>query len=121
MRRLFLLTLPGLFLAACADDQTTAPQPVAQQQAPKPKIAPQSFAPGLAEETPPPNEAQLVNDPSAPVDTPLCGSALREGASAGAALYAEGLASGSTCVRNACFEPLTGTFIAADGSRSVCR
>ncbi|MFT8419104.1 MAG: hypothetical protein ABF636_09810, partial [Acetobacter sp.] len=34
------------------------------------RIPPQSFAPGLSAEAPPPaNESQLVNDPSAPANT----------------------------------------------------
>lgn len=62
-----------------------------------------------------------TNLPSAPVDTPLCGSALHEQASTGAEVYGRSLATGSSCTRNACFQPLTGTFIAQDGNNSVCR
>lgn len=119
-RTAVLTLLATVALAGCADEPQPKPTPVAQ--APRPKIPPQDFAPGLAAPEPPPaNGAQLTNDPSAPLDTPLCGSALREAAQAGSAIYDSALVSGSACTRNACFEPLTGTFIAADGSRSVCR
>jgi len=124
MRTRFALTLAhaGLLgvslLAGCAD--TPAPQPAqAQTQA---RIPPQDFAPGLTGETPlPANEAQLTNDPSAPVNTPLCGAVQQETNRMGGQVFSDGLASGSTCPQNACFNPLTGTYIAATGAPSVCR
>lgn len=61
------------------------------------------------------------NVPSAPLNTPLCGAALREQAQAGAGLYTQGLTSSNTCTQNACFQPLTGTYITQDGNNSVCR
>lgn len=61
------------------------------------------------------------NVPSAAFNTPLCGTALHEQAQTGASLYGQSLESGNTCVQNACFQPLTGTFIAQDGTNSVCR
>lgn len=111
----------ALGLAGCAA-QPPARSAAARPQ-PQAKIPVQNFAPNMVAETPPSpeEEAKLTNDPSAPMATPLCGSALREEASAGAAVYSEGLASGSMCPRNACFEPATGTYIAATGARSVCR
>lgn len=115
---LSLVVLP--LLAACAE-QPAAPAQTAAQ-APAQKIPPQDFAPGLAEEAPHTGQKVLLNDPSAPTNTPLCGTALHEANQAGAAVYAQGLAStASSCPQNACFEPLTGTFIAADGNKSVCR
>jgi len=110
-------------VAGCADDEAAQTVPVKTVQAApaRPKIPPQDFAPGLADEPVPANEPQLVNDPSAPLDTPVCGSAAREQNQTGAGIYADALNSGSACTRNACFEPLTGTFIAASGARSVCR
>ncbi|EHH69118.1 hypothetical protein GMO_04250 [Gluconobacter morbifer G707] len=110
-------------LAACAQQPAASVRPAAVQQQARPKIPPQDFAPGLADETPVEGNGkkQLFNDPSAPLNTPLCGSALQEAAQAGAAIYPQGLATPSNCPRNACFEPLTGTYIAATGNRSVCR
>lgn len=61
------------------------------------------------------------NVPSAPLTTPLCGAALREQAQSGAAVYTQGLTSGSSCTQNACFQPLTGTYITQNGTNSVCR
>lgn len=81
----------------------------------------QDFAPGMTAETPPANEALLTNDPSAPQSTPLCGAVQQETNRMGAKVFGDGLASGSACPQNACFDPLTGTYIAASGARSVCR
>ncbi|GBQ89481.1 hypothetical protein AA13595_2654 [Gluconacetobacter johannae DSM 13595] len=105
-------------LAACAPQPAT--RPVAQ--APAARRPPLQFAPGTVVEAPPPaNEAQLVNDPSAPLNTPLCGAAAREAVAAGARLNPAPLTSGNSCVAGACFDPLTGTYIGADGHRHVCR
>jgi len=118
--RSFWLSLVALpLLAACAE-QPTAPARSAAA-ATQARIPPQDFAPGLAEEAPEDGKKKLFNDPSAPLNTPLCGSALQEQAQAGAALYPQSLASTSSCPRNACFQPLTGTYIAATGAQSVCR
>ncbi|AQS90055.1 hypothetical protein A0U94_02730 [Gluconobacter albidus] len=114
---LSLVTLP--LLAACAEQPTAPARPAAP--ASQAKIPPQDFAPGLAEEAPEDGKKKLFNDPSAPLNTPLCGTALQEQARAGAALYPQSLASTSSCPRNACFQPLTGTYIAATGAQSVCR
>lgn len=62
-----------------------------------------------------------ANPPSAPLDTALCGVALREQAATGAALFDKGLKSGNNCTKNACFQPLTGTYIAQSGMNNVCR
>ncbi|MQR98905.1 hypothetical protein [Gluconobacter aidae] len=118
--RSFWLSLVALpILAACAQQparpvRTAGPVTHA-------KIPPQDFAPGLVDETPEDGKKKLFNDPSAPLDTPLCGSALQEQARTGAAVYPQSLASTSSCPRNACFQPLTGTYIAATGAQSVCR
>lgn len=61
------------------------------------------------------------NTPSAPLETPLCGTALHERAEADTVLYQHSLQSGSSCVVNACFQPLTGTYISENGNNSVCR
>ena len=113
----WMMLMPLLVLAACAEQPPGASVPGRTAS----RIPPQSFAPGLDVENARANEAQLTNDPSAPVDTPLCGVALKEEALAGGAVYGDGLATNSPCTRNACFQPLTGTFIAASGARSVCR
>ena len=103
-------------IAGCAD--TTASRPVTQAQT---RLPPQDFAPGMTTETPPANAAQLLNDPSAPVNTPLCGAVQQETNRMGGQVFSDGLASGSSCPQNACFNPLTGTYIAATGAPSVCR
>ena len=63
----------------------------------------------------------VTNDPSAPVHTPLCGEVSKETNRIAAQVYPDSLATQAPCTRNACFDPLTGTFIAATGARSVCR
>lgn len=103
-------------LAGCAEPN--APRPVAQGPVRQP---PQDFAPGMTTETPPANEAQLANDPSAPTNTPLCGAVQQETNRMGGRVFPDGLASGSSCPQNACFNPLTGTYISATGASSVCR
>jgi len=118
--RSFWLSLVALpLLAACAELHTAPARPAAATT--QARIPPQDFAPGLAEEAPEDGKKKLFNDPSAPLNTPLCGSALQEQAQAGAALYPQSLASTSSCPRNACFQPMTGTYIAATGAQSVCR
>ncbi|MBF0875985.1 hypothetical protein HKD21_03870 [Gluconobacter cerevisiae] len=118
--RSFWLSLVALpLLAACAEQPTAPARSTAS--ATQARIPPQDFAPGLAEEAPEDGKKKLFNDPSASLNTPLCGTALREQAQAGAALYPQSLASTSSCPRNACFQPLTGTYIAATGAQSVCR
>ncbi|QDH25350.1 hypothetical protein D5366_09150 [Neokomagataea tanensis] len=114
--RLFWVSFALLpLLAACADEQPAAP---ATQQ----KIPPQDFAPGMVTGSEPLPDANTVqNDPSAPVTTPLCGTAAKESNQAAAIVYPQPKALPSSCPRNACFDPLTGTFIAATGQRSVCR
>ncbi|GBQ12880.1 hypothetical protein [Swaminathania salitolerans] len=107
-------------LAGCAQTPAgNAPAGGAQQSA---RIPPQNFPPGMTGETPPPaNEAQLTNDPSAPLDTPLCGAVQHETNRIGAQVFDDAVASGSACSRNACFNPLTGTYITATGAPGVCR
>lgn len=119
--RSFWLSLVALpLLAACAQPPTAPARPEGPPTT-QVKIPPQDFAPGLAEEPSEDGKKKLLNDPSAPLNTPLCGKALQEQAKAGAALYPQSLASTSSCPRNACFQPLTGTYIAASGAQSVCR
>ena len=114
--RVALGVLPVLvLLAGCAQPPArVASQPV--------RHPPLQFAPGTVTEAPPPaNEAQLVNEPSAPLDTPLCGAAAHATQAMAARVNPAPLASGNACVANACFDPLTGTYIGADGERHICR
>ena len=113
----------ALLLAGCAGQaahRTTARPAVAQ--ATPGRIPPQDFAPGLTgEEGAPPQGVVLTNDPSAPADTPLCGHAAREANGIGATIHPDITPTVSSCAANACFDAQTGTYIAADGSRRVCR
>ncbi|QDH17453.1 hypothetical protein [Swingsia samuiensis] len=119
-RGLGVMILSLSLLAACSGEPPVT-APVVNQGA-HPKIPVQNFAPGLADEVATTAPQQPLNDPSAPLTTPLCGTALHEVNQVGAIIYPQGLATTtSSCAQNACFEPLTGTFIAADGNRSVCR
>lgn len=92
----------------------------AQPQQTASRIPPQSFAPGMVSDTPH-DDSKLTNDPSAPANTPLCGVAAREAIAAASQNYPQPLTSGNSCVQNACFNPQTGTYIAADGTARVCR
>lgn len=114
----------ALLLAGCAGHAAhrPAPRPAVGQAAPPGRIPPQDFAPGLTgEEGTPPQGAILTNDPSAPADTPLCGHAAREANGIGATIHPDITPTASSCAANACFDAQTGTYIAADGSRRVCR
>ncbi len=118
-----------LILSGCADDEspsTAAPPPSAVAARPAFKV--QSFLPD--EPTPPPQSAQdaassaapaRTNDPSAPIDTPLCGQAEREASNFGAMISPGVTSSGNACLGTACFDPATGTFVGADGYRHVCQ
>lgn len=98
-------------LAGCAA------QPAAQQKVPL-----QTFPPNMAiQQGSPVDESHLTNDPSAPANTPLCGTAARESQAMATQNYPQPLTSGNSCVQNACFNTQTGTYIAADGSARVCR
>lgn len=84
----------------------------------------QSFAPNMVSsgyEASSSGHRVKYNVPSAPATTPLCGSALQEQAQTGQKLYSQSLISGNNCALNACFQPLTGTYIAQTGNPVVCR
>ncbi|AQU87782.1 hypothetical protein B0W47_10170 [Komagataeibacter nataicola] len=124
LRSRFCATMAVLLLGACTHDapHTPAPRTAARPAATPGRIPPQDFAPGLTgEESAPPASATLTNDPSAPADTPLCGHAAREANAMSATIHPEVTPTASTCAANACFDAQTGTYIAADGSRRVCR
>jgi len=64
---------------------------------------------------------QLGEDPPAADATPLCGTAARERAAIGAELPRSGMAAAGPCDGYACYDPLTATYLGADGYRHVCR
>ncbi len=120
-------------LGACADE--TATTTTAASTPPHPKIPIQQFLP---DNTPPPGttaapaapadnggaapeQAARVNDPSAPLETPLCGRAARDTIAAGAAVSPAVIPGAGACDQTACFDPLTDTYIGADGWRHVCQ
>jgi hypothetical protein len=115
------LGLPMLALLALA--RCAAPVPHATPEAmraPLPASAPGAFAPpavALDENGKP----ILFNDPSAPPDTPLCGREAQEANAIGAALQGSRVAASGICAAFACYDPLTATYIGADGYRHVCR
>ena len=61
------------------------------------------------------------NDPPAAPDTPLCGRQAQERNAIGAALQGQKVAASGICAGFACYDPLTATYIGADGYRHVCR
>ena len=63
----------------------------------------------------------LLNDPSAPSGTPLCGMAARESNALGQALLSRQYAQAGQCATYACYDAATATYIGADGYRHVCR
>lgn len=67
------------------------------------------------------SEPVLFNDPPASPDTPLCGKQAQEINAIGAVLQASRVATSGICARFACYDPLTATYIGADGYRHVCR
>ncbi len=108
--------------SGCADDSAStslsSPTPQVSRQAFKIQSF-QSEAP-VGTATLKPSTARL-NDPSAPSDSPLCGRALREADSMSAAISPPSLRSGSACLQAACFDPLTDSFLGADGFRHICQ
>ncbi|MCW4583291.1 BA14K family protein [Gluconacetobacter entanii] len=89
--------------------------------APHHRAAPVASPPPAAAAATGTAEPVLVNDPSAPADTPLCGHAAREANAIGATIHPDITPERSSCAANACFDPQTGTYIGADGNRHVCR
>ena len=115
----------ALVLCACADE-TATPTSAPAASASRPAFKIQSFQP---ETSSPETGADVnataaparLNDPSAAPDTPLCGRAAREAADAAAAISPSVTESGNACLASACFDPLTDTYIGADGYRHVCQ
>ena len=106
-----------LALAGCADTPSPPPAatPVAAVQPAPPRPA------GIVLAPQPGGAPALVNDPSAPADTPLCGVQAREAIAAGQSLLPQQYAEAGICSGFACYDPATATYIGADGYRHVCR
>lgn len=122
---LLLATLHGL--TGCeAPEGVTRPAPASPtapalvvQGTPSPAVAtPGPPAPRQAEANAGP---VLFNDPPASPDTPLCGKQAREINAIGAVLQGSRVETSGICARFACYDPLTATYIGADGYRHVCR
>lgn len=108
----------ALMLSGCTQPQK-ASQIVPQTFGPTPPTqAAQTMAPVSSSDT---GKASKLNDPSAPHDTPLCGTAAREAMAMAVQNYPQPLTSGNSCTQNACYNTQTGTYIAADGTQRVCR
>ena len=126
-----LLTIPALslILAGCEDTPapvTAAPVTAASAAPARPEpaatggivLAPQPDAEAAAGGRP---GAMLPNDPSAPIDTPLCGAAAREVDQIGETLLPQQYADAGICRSFACYDPATATYIGLDGYRHICR
>lgn len=119
-----LLILSGV--AGCATPDTA---PVAAGRPPQASVAaptgPVSAAsPGAQQNTASLDsngKPLLFNDPPAPPDTPLCGRQAREINGIGTTLQGSRVATSGICSSFACYDPLTATYIGADGYRHVCR
>ena len=113
-----LLSLGAMLaLAGCADAPSAPPAtaPVAAVQPTPPRPA------GIVLAPQPDGAPALVNDPSAPADTPLCGVQAREADAVGQSLLPQQYAEAGICSSFACYDPATATYIGADGYRHVCR
>ncbi|WP_231118872.1 hypothetical protein [Oecophyllibacter saccharovorans] len=109
------LAAMGLAGAACTPVAQPGPQ---ARRTPIQTFAPATMQPVSGEND---NASTKVNLPSAPLNTPLCGTHLQAQAQMGAQLFQGSLASGNACTANACFQPLTGTYIAQNNDPTVCR
>ncbi|MCQ8241489.1 hypothetical protein [Rhizosaccharibacter radicis] len=105
----------ALLLSGCEDTPATSPAPAATAVAAAPR--PAATAAGVAAS----GTVPLANDPSAPADTPLCGTAAREANDMGRNILASQYAQAGICSSFACYDPATATYIGADGYRHVCR
>ncbi len=117
--RLLLLGLLGLGRCEPPPPPPAVPRATAGVPAAVPVPVRQATAAddaALAEGKPP-----LLNDPSAAPNTPLCGQQARERNAIGAALQAPQLAASGVCAGFACYDPLTATYLGADGYEHVCR
>lgn len=129
------LVLAPLALSGCDDTPVAAPlvAAVPSSAAPSPVAgAASSPAPRAAEATLANTDQDqagsqessapvLLNDPSAPPGTPLCGTAARESNALSQALLSRQYAQSGQCASYACYDAATATYIGADGYRHVCR
>lgn len=113
------LGLAGILLAGCED--TPAPAPTAAETPAKPVTPPAASGIVLTPQPEGGSGAALVNDPSAPADSPVCGPAAREAASIGQTLLSRQAATAGICSSFTCYDPATATYLGADGYRHVCR
>ena len=137
--RIGLLLSASLGVARCAAPAAAPVPAIASKAAPAPasltsaslpsaSLPPASLpvaASGVAAgpETGPDADAKpvLFNDPPARPDTPLCGRQAQEVNAIGTALQGPRVAASGICASFACYDPLTATYIGADGYRHVCR
>ena len=120
-----LLLLASFGIVRCAEPpKSVQPVPVVA----RPAVA----APGAQPAAPPAvagmgaapdadGKPVLFNDPPARPDTPLCGRQAQEANAIGASLQGPRVAASGICAGFACYDPLTATYIGADGYRHVCR
>ena len=117
------MTPPGTTSPAAAHPAVTAApaaQPAAQPAAtPGTAAAAQAGPTGDAVDAG--SKPVLFNDPPARPDTPLCGHQAQEANAIGAALQGPRVTASGICASFACYDPLTATYIGADGYRHVCR
>ena len=118
-----LVCAAALALAGCDD---TTPPPAAVTSAPAAAAPAQAQAQVTGGIVLNPQEGaggglQLANDPSAPMNTPLCGTAAREADAIGQSLLSRQYATAGACSSFACYDPATATYLGADGYRHVCR
>jgi hypothetical protein len=116
-------------LAGCAEP-AAAPAPVGIGVA-RPAATAPTTPPGTTSGTTVPGQEAasldgsgkpvLFNDPPAPPDTALCGRQAREANTIGVTLQGSRVAASGICASFACYDPLTATYVGADGYRHVCR
>ncbi len=124
--RVGLLLSASLGVARCAEPPPVAPVPtIASKAAPAPASLPPASPPaaasGVAAGPDADGKPVLFNDPPARPDTPLCGRQAQEANAIGAGLQGSRVAASGICAGFACYDPLTATYIGADGYRHVCR
>lgn len=116
-----LVCAAALALAGCDD---TTPAPAAATSIPTaaaPAQAPVTGGIVLNPQEGATGGVPLANDPSAPMNTPLCGTAAREADAIGQSLLSRQYATAGACSSFACYDPATATYLGADGYRHVCR
>lgn len=130
-RRCLRIAQSGLLLFAllgivrCAEPPHGTPAPATARAAATAPVNPPAAAPGVAAGAQTAADADskpiLFNDPPARPDTALCGRQAQEVNAIGAMLQGPRVAASGICASFACYDPLTATYIGADGYRHVCR